>query len=89
MASMLVVAVIALTVTPIFVVNAFRLLATDTFVRHEIDRGGFPPDRYGLTTTRAATPRADRPALDPPRQRGDRAPRAGHAAGRLDGVRLP
>jgi integral membrane protein (TIGR01906 family) len=48
---MLVVAAIALTVTPIFVVNAFRLLATDTFVRHEIDRGGFPPDRYGLTTT--------------------------------------
>ena len=47
---MLVVAAIALTVTPIFVVNAFRLLATDTFVRHEIDRGGFPPDRYGLTT---------------------------------------
>ncbi len=51
MATMLVVAAIALTVTPIFVVNAFRLLATDTFVRHEIDRGGFPPDRYGLTTT--------------------------------------
>ena len=49
MATMLVVAAIALTVTPIFVVNAFRLLATDTFVRHEIDRGGFPPDRYGLT----------------------------------------
>jgi integral membrane protein (TIGR01906 family) len=47
---MLVVAAIALTVTPIFVVNSFRLLATDTFVRHEIDRGGFPPDRYGLTT---------------------------------------
>jgi integral membrane protein (TIGR01906 family) len=47
---MLVVAAIALTVTPIFIVNAFRLLATDTFVRHEIDRGGFPPDRYGLTT---------------------------------------
>ena len=50
MATMLVVAAIALTVTPIFVVNAFRLLATDTFVRHEIDRSGFPPDRYGLTT---------------------------------------
>ena len=47
---MLVVAVIALTVTPIFIVNAFRVLATDTFVRREIDRGGFPPDRYGLTT---------------------------------------
>ena len=50
MATMLVVAAIALTVTPIFVVNAFRLLATDTFVRHEIDRSGFPADRYGLTT---------------------------------------
>ena len=50
MATVLVVAVIALTVTPIFIVNAFRVLATDTFVRHEIDRGGFPPDRYGLTT---------------------------------------
>ena len=50
MATILVVAAIAFTVTPIFVVNAFRLLATDTFVRHEIDRGGFPPDRYGLTT---------------------------------------
>ena len=47
---MLVVAAIALTVTPIFIVNAFRVLATDTFVRHELDRGGFPPDRYGLTT---------------------------------------
>ena len=51
MATLLVVVAIALTVTPIFVVNAFRLLATDTFVRHEIERGGFPPDRYGLTTT--------------------------------------
>jgi integral membrane protein (TIGR01906 family) len=49
-ATILVVAAIALTVTPIFVVDAFRLLATDTFVRHEIERGGFPPDRYGLTT---------------------------------------
>jgi len=49
-ATILVVVAIALTVTPIFIVNAFRLLATDTFVRHEIDRGGFPPDRYGLTT---------------------------------------
>ena len=38
-------------VTPILVVNAFRLLATDTFVRNEVDRRGFPPDRYGLTTS--------------------------------------
>ena len=50
MATTLGVAAIALTVTPIFVVNAFRVLATDTFVRHEIERGGFPADRYGLTT---------------------------------------
>ena len=50
MATILVVAAIALAVTPIFVVNAFRLLATDTFVRREIDRSGFPADRYGLTT---------------------------------------
>ena len=50
MATVLVVAAIALLVTPIFVVNAFRLLATEPFVRHEIGRGGFPPDRYGLAT---------------------------------------
>jgi len=49
-AIIVVVTAIALTVTPIFVVNAFRVLATDTFVRHEIDRGGLSPDRYGLTT---------------------------------------
>ena len=44
------VVLIALTVTPIFIVNAFRLLATDRFVRHEIERNGFPADAYGLTT---------------------------------------
>jgi integral membrane protein (TIGR01906 family) len=44
------VVLIALTVTPIFIVNAFRLLATDRFVRHEIQRDGFPADPYGLTT---------------------------------------
>jgi integral membrane protein (TIGR01906 family) len=47
---MLAVVAIALVVTPIFVVNAFRVLATDTFVRDEIERDGFPPDSYGLTT---------------------------------------
>ena len=56
MATMLVVAVIALTVTPIFVVNAFRLLATDTFVRHEIDRTAFRP-------TATASPRRSGAAL--------------------------
>ena len=40
---------IAVSVTPILVVNAFRVLATGTFVRAELGRDGFPPDRYGLT----------------------------------------
>jgi len=48
LAAALVVA-IAVSVTPILVVNAFRVLATGTFVRAELDRDGFPPDRYGLT----------------------------------------
>ena len=47
---MLAVTLIALTVTPIFVVNAFRVLAHDWFVRFELERDGFPADRYGLTT---------------------------------------
>jgi len=41
---------IAVAVTPILVVNGFRVLATGTFVRFELERDGFPPDRYGLTT---------------------------------------
>jgi integral membrane protein (TIGR01906 family) len=40
---------IAVSVTPILVVNAFRLLATGTFVRFELGRDGFPPDPYGFT----------------------------------------
>ena len=32
---------------PVLVVNAFRVLATDTFVRFELDR--IPPDLYGFT----------------------------------------
>lgn len=43
-----VVVLIALTVTPIFVVNAFRVLSTDGFVRHELGKDDFPEDRYGL-----------------------------------------
>jgi integral membrane protein (TIGR01906 family) len=43
-----VVALIAITVMPIFVVNAFRVLSTDTFVRYELERDDFPEDRYGL-----------------------------------------
>jgi len=49
LAAALVVA-IAVLVTPILVVNAFRVLATGTFVRAELGRDGFPPDRYGFTT---------------------------------------
>lgn len=41
---------IAFSLTPILVVNAFRVLSTDTFVRLELGRDGFPPDRYGLST---------------------------------------
>ena len=40
---------IALVVPPTLVVTALRVLATDTFVRFEYDRDGFPSDRYGLT----------------------------------------
>lgn len=46
---------IALSVTPILIVNAFRVLATATFVRVELGRDGFPPDRYGLTTAERQT----------------------------------
>ncbi len=42
------VVLIALTVTPIFVVNAFRALSNDWFVRYELGRDDFPVDRYGL-----------------------------------------
>ena len=42
------VAAIAMVVTPLFVVDAFRVLAHDWFVRHELRSDGFPPDRYGL-----------------------------------------
>ena len=48
LAAALVVA-IAVSVTPILVVNAFRVLATGTFVRAELGRDGFPPDPYGFT----------------------------------------
>jgi integral membrane protein (TIGR01906 family) len=43
------VVVIAVVVPPMLVVNGLRLLATDTFVRWELGRDGFPQDRYGLT----------------------------------------
>ena len=45
------VVLIAVAVPPALVVNALRVLATDTFVRHELDREGFPPDRLGLSAT--------------------------------------
>ena len=44
----LAVAAIAIVVTPLFVVDAFRVLVNDSFVRYELGRNGFPPDRYGL-----------------------------------------
>jgi len=44
----LAVAAIAIVVTPLFVVDAFRVLAHDWFVRKELQSDGFPPDRYGL-----------------------------------------
>jgi integral membrane protein (TIGR01906 family) len=40
---------IAVVVPPILIANALRVLSTDTFVRYELGRDGFPPDRYGLT----------------------------------------
>ena len=43
------VVVIAIVVPPMLIVNGFRVLATDTFVRWELGRDGFPQDRYGLT----------------------------------------
>ena len=47
-ASVLVVA-IAVVVPALLVVTGFRALATDTYVRWELGREGFPPDRYGLS----------------------------------------
>jgi integral membrane protein (TIGR01906 family) len=47
--SIVLVVAIAASVTPILVVNAFRVLATGTFVRFELGRDGFPPDAYGFT----------------------------------------
>ncbi len=46
---------IAVSVTPILVVNAFRVLATGTFVRFELGRDGFPADAYGLTADQRQT----------------------------------
>jgi integral membrane protein (TIGR01906 family) len=41
--------VIAVAVPAMLVVNAFRVLATDTYVRYAYDREGFPDDRYGMS----------------------------------------
>jgi integral membrane protein (TIGR01906 family) len=43
------VVVIAVVTPPTLIANAMRLLATDTFVRNELGRDGFPPDSYGFT----------------------------------------
>jgi integral membrane protein (TIGR01906 family) len=48
-AAVALVALVALAVPPILVVNALRVLANDSFVRFEYGRSGFPADRYGLT----------------------------------------
>lgn len=41
---------IALVVPPLLIVNTFRILANDWFVKTEITQRGLPADRYGLTT---------------------------------------
>jgi integral membrane protein (TIGR01906 family) len=46
---------IAVVVPPTLVVNAFRLLATESFVRRELGRDGFPADLYGLTDEQRET----------------------------------
>jgi len=46
------VVLIAVVVPPTLIANAIRVLATDAFVRWELGRDGFPPDRYGLTDER-------------------------------------
>jgi len=42
------VALIAALVPLLLVVNAFRVLASESFVRYELGRPGFPSDTYGL-----------------------------------------
>ena len=54
-ASVALVVVIAVVVPPTLIANAMRVLATDTFVRYELGRDGFPPDRYGLTDEQRET----------------------------------
>ena len=41
---------IALVVPSLLIVNTFRILANDWFVKTEITQRGLPADRYGLTT---------------------------------------
>ena len=41
---------VALLVPGVLVISGIRLLAHDTFVRHEYRRPGFPADPYGFTT---------------------------------------
>ena len=52
---MTLVVLIAVIVPPTLIANAMRVLATDTFVRYELGRDGFPPDRYGLTDEQRET----------------------------------
>lgn len=46
---------IAVVVPPTLIGNAMRVLATDTFVRYELGREGFPSDRHGLTDEQRET----------------------------------
>ena len=59
-------------VTPLFVVDAFRVLVNDSFVRYELGRDGFPPDRYGLPEAARLRLALHGPPLDPAAQRGNR-----------------
>lgn len=45
----IVVGLIAATVPTLLLANSVRVLTNDWFVRFELERDGFPPDRYGLT----------------------------------------
>ena len=48
-AAAIVVGLIAVSVPSLLIVNAVRVLASDWFVRYELELDGFPSDRYGFT----------------------------------------
>ena len=63
---------IAVAVPGVLVVNALRVLSTDRFVRWELGRDGFPPDRYGLSTERREASRSPACARSSPAPRASR-----------------